>query len=267
MGAMLQSLVAPYCCSECEPARGGNQKPEVLVASNDEDSDDFDPVEASAAPEYAGHFDVSLKKMGKPLGLDLELTSIGLLIRSVGCGVVRGHNVKVYPEEQVMKHDVILQVNKIAGNAVDMLYELKMQDSLDLCIAHPTHLHATIRREDNQVLGARVTAHDEESTVLEVIELKPRGAFKAYNDHAKKADRIHQSDYISGVNSVRGSAQSMVAELTQSLELNISLLRVTKPEEKRKSMLSSRSASSLEINSKGSSRATSPSSNNSLPFA
>lgn len=214
---------ASLCCRDAH-CLGSDPPPEgaVIVQMVSEEP----PGDTTADPEQAGEFCVAVRKMGQPLGLDLEPTSAGLLVRSVGIGAIRGHNVKVYPGEQIMKHDIIVQVNKMQGS-MDMLQELKIQDSLELLVCHPALLQAKLSKRIDQPLGARLTAHDARSTVLEIKEIvKHKGAIKAYNDHSQRASRIHVADCISRVNDISDCAEHMITELKAKADPIITLLRV-----------------------------------------
>lgn len=182
----------------------------------------------TAPSDHAGFFEVQIeeeKRCDKPLGIDVMLASMTLVVQKVRRGVLLGHNVCSMPFDSVFAHDLILEVNG-TREPKEMLNQLKLSSqTLNMKLCHPSHVKIEVEKGDRE-LGLRLHCHSAGASLLEVLEIYP-GAVEYRNSTTSDAkERIRPLDFIASVNGITLDVQKMIEELKVSRTLQLKLLRL-----------------------------------------
>merc|ERR1712183_472271 len=130
---------------------------------------------------------------GGPLGLDVEVTTNGLMVQEVLRGPLKSHNILSSDEAYVCKQDFVVKING-RSDPDAMIKKIEIEPHLKLDLVHPKYLKVNIDTTTTP-LGVELHSVGESSTVFEVKTINA-GAVNKFNTNCVPEDRVEVEDVI-----------------------------------------------------------------------
>jgi len=205
LDALLQQQLA--CC--CSP----EEEPSEIAGDLARKSDWLEPdllQDERGADVSVGFYSFRLGTSGRPVGVDYEATSRGLMVRRILDGPLREHNLCQPSTLHVYRQDFVVRVNNKA-DPEGMLNELKVKHRLKFDLVHPFQVtvHIDLRQGP---LDFDLHIFEKSSTVIEITKINA-GAVTVHNQHCEPRRMVMAGDLIIGVNEASGEVRTMLEEL------------------------------------------------------
>merc|ERR1740129_1034965 len=135
------------CCAASQEKDDAKHLDQGAVLQSDEPLGKGPAAPAAAQPEYIKEWTVTLRKMGKPLGVDVDLADGKcLFIETLKPGLVSDWNAE-HPEQAILREDCIIQVNGVKGEAQALTAACKKDETLELVVVRLSDAARQRRRE------------------------------------------------------------------------------------------------------------------------
>lgn len=184
-------------------------------------------LEDTALPHMVGRFEVKVDRGDEPLGIEFEATSCGLMVTAVRAGALRRHNVCCPDSTYMYRQDFIVKVNR-SSEVQDMVAVMKREPCIKFHMVHPFRLRLNFDAK-SAPLGLQLQAYQaypQQSTLLEIVGIKEKGAVATFNAHCKAEHAVRVQDFIVSAGGISGDAALMAEELSRRRVLEVELLRV-----------------------------------------
>lgn len=170
-------------------------------------------------------FIVIEKQQGKPLGVDLDITSGSAgYVCGITDGAVAAYNKVTSPERQLKVGDYITKVNNVEGSGTDLLERMKKDTRLEVTVHRPfIYTIAISRKNAKQPLGVNLSQHA--GTSLLITEVG-KGPVQDWNS-AHPSVAVRPGDRIVAVGGKRGSAAELVKASKVGKQLQLVISRPT----------------------------------------